>query len=103
VAIVSSADLLSATVVLANARPGDVLAISGALPAGISGSVDTSESGQVTVSLVGQASAADYETALQQIVFNSTRTTPARIPAESALLCPMSSSSPATGRKRRSM
>ncbi len=79
-AIVSSADVLSATVVLANARPGDVLAISGALPAGISGSVDTSESGQVTVSLVGQASAADYETALQQIVFNSTSDNPGSDP-----------------------
>jgi hypothetical protein len=66
----------SAKIVLANAKPGDVLSIAGALPGGIAGSIDTSVPGQITVNLTNAASLADYQTAIGQIRFNNTLTVP---------------------------
>src|SRR4029453_17868560 len=60
-----------ATVTLNNAQTGDLLAISGALPAGITGSV----SGNV-VTLSGLSSTANYATALKQITFSNTSAAP---------------------------
>ena len=67
------ADLNFATVTLTNAKPEDILSISGPLPSGITGSVDTSSvPGQIIVSLGGSASPASYRAALRQVVFAST-------------------------------
>jgi len=59
------------TVVLTNAKPGDVLIVS-SLPSGITSSIDTSVSGQITVTLNGSAALADYQSALQAISFSTT-------------------------------
>ena len=64
-------NLASATIVLTNAKPGDTLAINGALPAGITSSIDTSVAGQITVTLSGNAARSTYQTAIQQVVFNN--------------------------------
>ena len=63
-------DLGGATIILTNAQANDVLTV-GALPAGISSSIDTSVAGKVTVSLTGDASVADYQTALRAISFEN--------------------------------
>jgi len=62
--------IVSAHVVLTNAQTNDTLAISGALPFGIS-AVITPGVGTITVDLSGAASLAAYQTALHQIVFNN--------------------------------
>ena len=70
-ASVSDADnktLSSATITLTDAKTGDVLAISGSLPSGIS-AVITPGAGIITVTLSGSASAASYQAALHQVVF----------------------------------
>ncbi|MES2818285.1 MAG: VCBS domain-containing protein, partial [Pseudomonadota bacterium] len=63
--------MASATVVLTNAKPGDLLTINGSLPGGIVGSLDTSVAGQVTLTLSGLASNADYQSALAAIRFSN--------------------------------
>ncbi len=70
-----SATLSSATVVLTNAKTGDQLTV-GTLPAGMSSVVNTAVSGQITVTLTGNASAADYQTALKAITFSNSSATP---------------------------
>ena len=64
------ANLISATIVLTNAKPSDSLSISGALPGGITSNVATG-AGTVTVTLSGNASQASYTTAIQQVLFNN--------------------------------
>jgi VCBS repeat-containing protein len=71
-----NATLTSATVVLTNAQTDDVLAISGALPAGITATIDASVANQITVTLLGSASPASYQAALHQVVFANSATTP---------------------------
>jgi len=63
------------TVKLTNAQAGDVLAV-GALPAGISANINASVAGEITVTLSGNASLADYETAVQAITFENTSEAP---------------------------
>jgi Big-like domain-containing protein/VCBS repeat protein len=75
-----SGGVASATVVLTNAKPSDSLAIAGALPSGIDGSIDTSVTGRITVTLTGAASPADYQTALQQILFSNPSDAPDTAP-----------------------
>ena len=62
-----SANMASATIVLANAKAGDVLSVSGTLPTGITSSIDTSVAGQITVTLTGSATKASYQTAIGQV------------------------------------
>ena len=64
-------NLVSATIVLTNAKPGDTLSISGSLPAGITSTIDTSVAGQITVTLSGNVARSSYQTAIQQVVFNN--------------------------------
>ena len=65
-------DLASATVTLTNGDPLGSLTFNGAAPGGIS----VFGSGTHLITLTGAASAADYQTALQQITFNNTDTNP---------------------------
>ena len=64
--------LASATVTLTNGDPLGSLTFNGAAPGGIS----VFGSGTHQITLTGAASAADYQTALQQITFNNTDTNP---------------------------
>jgi VCBS repeat-containing protein len=66
----------SATIVLTNARPNDVLSILGILPAGITAVIDTSVANQITVTLSGSAPVADYRTAITQVAFLNTAQNP---------------------------
>ncbi|MBD3799591.1 MAG: hypothetical protein IE883_06875 [Epsilonproteobacteria bacterium] len=66
-------NLGGATIKLTNAKEGDALNI-GTLPEGITATTDTSVDGEITVTLSGVASIADYQTALQNILFNNTST-----------------------------
>ena len=66
-------ELTSATVTLTNHDTDDVL-VAGALPPGITASAYNSATGILT--LTGTASLAAYQTALQQITFDNTGTTP---------------------------
>ncbi len=59
-----------ATITLTNRQAGDVLSVSGSLPAGISASSYNPTTGVLTLS--GNATRAQYETALEQIRFAST-------------------------------
>ncbi|HEY9183069.1 MAG TPA: PA14 domain-containing protein, partial [Gammaproteobacteria bacterium] len=63
--------LQGATVTLANAQAGDILAISGVLPGGIAGSVSGN-----TVTLSGSASGANYADAIKLITFSNTSAAP---------------------------
>jgi hypothetical protein len=74
---VDDTNVASATVTLINAQTNDVLAISGALPGGISATVDTSV-GIITVKLSGSATHAQYQTALHQIMFSNGSAIPDR-------------------------
>ena len=67
-------ELTSATVTLTNHDTDDVLVFAGAPPAGIMASAYDSATGILT--LTGAASLAAYQTALQQITFDNTGTTP---------------------------
>ena len=67
-----SPTLASATVTLTNGDPLGSLTFNGAAPGGIS----VFGSGTHQITLTGAASAADYQTALQQITFNNTDTNP---------------------------
>lgn len=70
-----NATLASATVVLTNAKTDDVLAISGALPGGITAGIVPGVN-QITVTLTGPASTADFQAALKQVAFANSGTTP---------------------------
>ncbi len=70
----NNTELTSATVTLTNPDTDDVLAFNGAPPAGITASAYDPVTGILT--LTGTASLAAYQTALQQITFNNTGTTP---------------------------
>ena len=59
----------AAKIVLTNAKADDVLSISGNLPAGISFSIDLSVPGVITMNLTGNATLADYQTAIQAVRF----------------------------------
>src|SRR5205807_118428 len=66
-----NSNMASATITLTNAKAGDVLQISGALPPGIVANINTSVAGVITVTLSGSASLASYQTALHQIQFKT--------------------------------
>ncbi|MEH7876849.1 peroxidase family protein [Rhizobium laguerreae] len=70
------ATMASARVVLTNASAGDVLAVAGALPPGITSSIDGSVAGQITLMLTGNASLATYQTALQQVQYSNSSDNP---------------------------
>lgn len=70
---VDSANMASATIVIANGQPGDVLSVAGALPAGIIASWNSTT---FTLTLTGSASKAAYETALEQVRYSSTSDDP---------------------------
>jgi Ca2+-binding RTX toxin-like protein/ABC-type uncharacterized transport system ATPase subunit len=69
------ATLISATIVLTNAKPSDSLLVSGALPSGLTSNITTGP-GTITVALSGNASRADYTAAIQQVRFDNTSGTP---------------------------
>ncbi len=66
-----NASLMGATVRLTNAQVGDVLAIAGTLPAGITSSFGPAVAGEITMYLSGPASAADFQTAIGQVRFGN--------------------------------
>jgi Ca2+-binding RTX toxin-like protein len=68
--------IASARVVLTNASAGDVLSVAGGLPGGIAASVDTSVLGQITLTLSGNASIANYQTAIQQVRYSNNSENP---------------------------
>ena len=70
-----NATLASATAVLSNAKTGDILSISGALPPGIT-AVTTTGPGTITVTLTGSATLADYQNALKQVGFSNSSDAP---------------------------
>ncbi|MDH6593098.1 hypothetical protein M2165_002987 [Variovorax sp. TBS-050B] len=71
-----STDQHSLTVRIANAQAGDLLSVSGALPAGITASYDAATT---TLTLSGSASGADYLTALQAVRYSSTSESPSEV------------------------
>ncbi|MBL8574047.1 MAG: DUF4347 domain-containing protein, partial [Hyphomicrobiaceae bacterium] len=99
VSITNSTNIQTATIVLTNAQAGDSLTL-GTLPGGISGSVDTSVPGQITVTLTGNTTAANYQTALNNITFanssNDPDTTPRTVTFELANIAYTSATSTTT-------
>ena len=73
---ITGAHLATATIVLTNAKSGDILSIAGVLPGGIGSSIDTAVPGQITVQLFNSASVADYQTAIGQIRFSNSSDAP---------------------------
>ncbi|QJW83498.1 tandem-95 repeat protein [Ramlibacter terrae] len=71
---VDSAQLASATITLTNFRAGDLLAVSGALPAGITASAYNATTGVLT--LTGAATPAAYQTAIAAIRFSNSSDSP---------------------------
>ena len=73
---VDDTNLDSATVTLTNRPDGtdEGLSVSGSLPAGITASAYNPATGEITLS--GSASIADYQTAIQQVVYNNTSADP---------------------------
>ncbi|PBB91593.1 hypothetical protein CK215_15040 [Mesorhizobium sp. WSM3864] len=69
-----STNVTSATITLTNAQASDLLAVNGALPAGITASSYNSGTGVLTLS--GAATLAAYQTALHQIVFSNSSDNP---------------------------
>ena len=65
----------SATITLTDRVAGDVLAIDGALPAGINSNIVVN-AGTIVVTLTGTASQADYATAIGQIRYSTTNQDP---------------------------
>ena len=63
--------IMGATVKLTNAQVGDVLAITGALPAGITLSFGPAVAGEITLYLSGPATAAAFQTAIGQVRFGN--------------------------------
>ncbi len=73
--------ILSATVLLTNAKAGDVLSIAGALPAGITLlGAPTLVGDDLTMMLVGNAALASYQAAIQAIRFSNTSQNPDTTP-----------------------
>src|SRR5262245_5371082 len=70
-----STNLVSATITLTNPQTGDLLAVSGALPGAITASAYDPLTGILT--FTGSATLADYEAALQQILYSNTGNNPA--------------------------
>ncbi|MBU2581403.1 MAG: choice-of-anchor L domain-containing protein, partial [Alphaproteobacteria bacterium] len=64
-----SANMLSATIVIANHQAGDLLTVAGSLPTGITASSYSAATGTLTLS--GSASIADYQAAIEAIQFSS--------------------------------
>ncbi|MEQ1710865.1 MAG: Ig-like domain-containing protein, partial [Hyphomicrobium sp.] len=73
---IDSANMASATIVLTNVQPGDLLT-AGTLPGGIVASSYDAATG--TMTLTGSASKADYQAALHLITFSSTGDSPASV------------------------
>ncbi len=73
---IDSANMASATVVIANGQAGDVLSIAGGLPAGITATWDPAT---FTLTLTGSATKAVYETALEQVRYASTSDNPSTV------------------------
>lgn len=73
---IDSANMASATIVIANGQPGDVLSVSGALPTGITAAWNPAT---FTLTLTGSASKAAYETALEQVRYSSTSDDPSTV------------------------
>ena len=65
----------SATITLANPQTGDLLTVSGVLPVTITPTAYDPVTGVLT--LTGEATLAEYQTALRQVVFNTTSTSTA--------------------------
>jgi FG-GAP-like repeat len=72
-----SPNILSATIRLTNPQTDDLLAVSGGLPPGIGTTGYDPATGILT--LTGSSSQANYEAALQQIVFSNASTTPSTV------------------------
>ncbi|MFO0871029.1 MAG: DUF4347 domain-containing protein [Pirellulales bacterium] len=70
----SGTTLSSATIVLTNFQSGDLLAVQGTLPTGITASAYDPATGTITLS--GTATLANYQTALRQIAFSSSSENP---------------------------
>ena len=70
-----SAAIESATITLANPQTGDLLTVSGVLPVTITPTAYDPVTGVLT--LTGEATLAEYQTALRQVVFNTTSTSTA--------------------------
>ena len=67
-----SSNLAFATITLTNAQPGDLLSITGTLPAGIAASAYDPATGILTLTTIsGTRTLADYQTALTQIRFSA--------------------------------
>ncbi|MEJ8855830.1 tandem-95 repeat protein [Variovorax robiniae] len=68
-----SANMVSARLVITNAEAGDELLVQGALPAGITASYDAAT---FTLTLTGSATKAAYDSAIQNVYFQSTSQDP---------------------------
>jgi large repetitive protein len=68
--------IASATVVLTNAQAADSLSIGSLAGLGITSTINTSVAGQITVTLTGSSSLANYQTAINAIMFQNTSDTP---------------------------
>ena len=75
-----STNLQSAKILLTNAKAGDALSTSGALPAGISSSIDLSVAGVITMNLSGNATLAAYQTAISAVRFANSSQNPDTTP-----------------------
>jgi Ca2+-binding RTX toxin-like protein len=75
-----STNLVSGKIVLTNAKPGDALSISGALPAGILSSIDPLAPGVITMNLTGTAALANYQAAIAAVRFANTSQAPDTAP-----------------------
>lgn len=71
--------MASATIVLTNAKQGDVLNANDVAD-GITSTVNTSVPGQITISLTGVASLATYQAAIQRVTFENTSQVPDTTP-----------------------
>ena len=72
-----SAIMKSATITITNVKAGDLLAVNGMLPPGITASAFNSSTGVLTLtSTSGSPSAGNYEEALHKIVFSNTSQSP---------------------------
>ncbi|WP_283193223.1 tandem-95 repeat protein [Rhizobium sp. AN80A] len=76
VADVDNANMASATIIISNGQAGDVLAVTGTLPSGITASYNAST---FTLTLTGSATKAAYQTALGQIRYASTSDDPGAV------------------------
>ncbi|MGF1590592.1 MAG: DUF4347 domain-containing protein [Pleurocapsa sp.] len=68
----------SATIILTNFQAGDLLAVTGSLPTGITASAYNTTTGVIT--LIGGASLANYQDAIRAITFNNTSNNPSTTP-----------------------